>query len=160
MRRTWEKEQIKKAWQCTKNPSFYGHACLPQTGREQAAKDARGRNSPLSSFRRRPESSGFNHPFPHSGNDIRGGHWVSLARAVRKWQSLSPSACPPRRPVPDAALPPASMQAYIPVGVDSSFRWNDNEAIDANRQSYSLNPCLSVIPAKAGIQWFKQDIPA
>ena len=33
--------------------------------------------------------------------------------------------------------------------LDSSFRWNDNEAIDANRQSYSLNPCLIVIPAKA-----------
>ena len=44
--------------------------------------------------------------------------------------------------------------------LDSSFRWNDNEAIDADRQLYSLNPCFPVIPAKAGIQWFNQDIRA
>ena len=35
----------------------------------------------------------------------------------------------------------ASMQVYIAVGVDSSFRWNDDEAIDADWQPYSLNPC-------------------
>ena len=44
--------------------------------------------------------------------------------------------------------------------LDSSFRWNDDEAIDADWQPCSLNPCLTVIPAKAGIQWFIQDIPA
>ena len=61
--------------------------------------------------------------------------------------------------------------------LDSSFRWNDDETIDANWQPYSLNPCLPVIyvqevlyaargqdarsrPAKAGIQWLNQDIPA
>ena len=33
--------------------------------------------------------------------------------------------------------------------LDSSFRWNDDEAIDADWQSYRLNPCLAVIPAKA-----------
>ena len=36
--------------------------------------------------------------------------------------------------------------------LDSSFRWNDDEVIDADRQSYSLNPCRTVIPAKVGIQ--------
>ena len=36
--------------------------------------------------------------------------------------------------------------------LDSGLRRNDNEAIDADRQPYSLNPCLTVIPAKAGIQ--------
>ena len=46
------------------------------------------------------------------------------------------------------------------AGVDSSFRWNDDEMIDADRQPYSLNPYLPVIPAKAGIQWFRQSIPA
>ena len=61
--------------------------------------------------------------------------------------------------------------------LDSSFRWNDNEAIDTDRQPYSFNLCFPVIygqevlyaargqdarsrPAKAGIQWFNQDIPA
>ena len=48
----------------------------------------------------------------------------------------------PRRPVPDAALPPASVQA--------SFRWND----DGSDYEYL------VIPAKAGIQWFRQYMPA
>ena len=43
---------------------------------------------------------------------------------------------------------------YRDVGVDSSFRWNDYETIDTNWQPYSLNPCLPVIPAKAGIQCF------
>ena len=61
--------------------------------------------------------------------------------------------------------------------MQASFRWNDDEVIDADRQPYSLNPCLPVIygqevlyaargqdarsrPAQAGIQWFNQDIPA
>ena len=43
------------------------------------------------------------------------------------------AALPPRRSVTNVALPPASMQACTPVDVDSSFRWNDNEAIDAFR---------------------------
>ena len=44
--------------------------------------------------------------------------------------------------------------------LDSSFRWNDDEAIDADWQPCSLNPCLLVIPAQAGIQWLIQYIPA
>ena len=36
--------------------------------------------------------------------------------------------------------------------LDSGFRRNDDEAIDADRQPYSFNPCLLVIPAQAGIQ--------
>ena len=36
--------------------------------------------------------------------------------------------------------------------LDSSFRWNDDETIDANWHPYSFNLCLIVIPAKAGIQ--------
>ena len=36
--------------------------------------------------------------------------------------------------------------------MQASFRWHDNEVIDADRQLYNLNPCLLVIPAKAGIQ--------
>ena len=60
--------------------------------------------------------------------------------------------------------------------LDSSFRWNDDEAIDADQQPYSLNLRHPVIygqevlyaargqearsrPAQAGIQ-FKQSIPA
>ena len=56
--------------------------------------------------------------------------------------------------------------------LDSSFRWNDDEMIDANWQPYSLNPCLPVIygqevlyaargqdarsrPAKAGIHAYR-----
>ena len=38
--------------------------------------------------------------------------------------------------------------------------WNDDEAIDADRQPYSLNAYRPVIPAQAGIQWFIQHIPA
>ena len=45
--------------------------------------------------------------------------------------------------------------------VDSSFRWNDNEELDADRQPCAVSTLAApVIPAKAGIQWFNQDIPA
>ena len=51
-------------------------ACMGPGGRvarEQVAEEARGRPAqagiPLPSFRRRPESSGLNNPFPRSGND-------------------------------------------------------------------------------------------
>ena len=44
--------------------------------------------------------------------------------------------------------------------MQASFRWNDDEVIDADWQPYSLNLRHPVIPAKAGIQWFNQDIPA
>ena len=43
--------------------------------------------------------------------------------------------------------------------LDSSFRWNDDEMIDANWQPYSLNSCLPVIPAKAGIQEGDDGVP-
>ena len=44
--------------------------------------------------------------------------------------------------------------------MQAGFRRNDDEAIDTDWQPYSLNPCLHVIPAQAGIQWLIQDIPA
>ena len=31
--------------------------------------------------------------------------------------------------------------------MQASFRWNDNEEIDADRQPYRLNSCRPVIPA-------------
>ena len=50
--------------------------------REQAAEDARSHPTkagiPLPSFRRRPESSGFNNPFPQSGNDNPGMSYRSV----------------------------------------------------------------------------------
>ena len=43
--------------------------------------------------------------------------------------------------------------------MQASFHWNDNETIDADRQPYSLKPCLTVIPAKAGIQEDNDGVP-
>ena len=85
---------------------------------------------PALSFRRRPESSGLLHTFPPGGNDHA---WVipaSVVGAIR----LTP------RPAflgllfqtrfyhssAEFAERPVSMQAYIPVEVDSGLRRNDD----------------------------------
>ena len=46
--------------------------------------------------------------------------------------------------------PPTGVYACMDASVDSSFRWNDNGGHYGH----------FVIPAKAGIQWFRQSIPA
>ena len=82
------------------------------------------------SFRRRPESSGLFHTFPHSGNDNHGA--TNRTRPPIKPAIPSLPGLPswiPRRPVPD--LPAAGRRGsttYIPVGVDSGFRRNDEGA--------------------------------
>ena len=75
---------------------------------------------PPPSFQRRLESSGLDNSFPQSGNDRHGEAIQSGACKIRQSFDFS-GFVPwiPRRPVPDAALPPASMQA--------SLRWNDDE---------------------------------
>ena len=43
---------------------------------------------PSLSFRRKPESSGFNYPFPPCGNDNKGGIGSGKLRAVRQQAGL------------------------------------------------------------------------
>ena len=101
--------------------------------------------SPLTSFRRRPESSGLDNPFPHSGNDNHRN---------------DNRTCYPAKP--------AIHSLPWPLFLDSSLRWNDDGggngfvAIPTASLLFLANYLTStspVIPAKAGIQWFRQAIP-
>ena len=69
----------------------------------------------MRSFRQRPESSGLCNSFPQSGNDDRTRHPIKSAIP-------SPSGLPS-----SAACSRRGSTTYVPVGVDSSFRWNDDE---------------------------------
>ena len=69
--------------------------------------------------RRRPESSGLHKPFPHSGNDnyrYDNPTCHPITPAIPALPSLASSAACSRR----------RSTTYIPVGVDSSLRWNDD----------------------------------
>ena len=102
--------------------------------------------SRLTSFRRRPESSGLHKPFPHSGNDNHRN---------------DDRMCYPAKPTIHS-LP-------WPLFLDSSLRWNDDRggngfvAIPTAPLLFLANyltSTSSVIAAQAGIQWFRQAIPA
>ena len=76
---------------------------------------------PLPSFRRRPESSGFNKPFPRRGNDNH--------------RNDNRTRHPPKPAIPSPSRPPF---------LDSSLRWNDNGG--RNRCAAILTaplPCLA-----------------
>ena len=75
---------------------------------------------PALSFRRRPESSGLLHTFPPGGNDHAWFIPASVVGAIR----LTPR--PAFLGSAEFAERPVSMQAYIPVEVDSGLRRNDD----------------------------------
>ena len=108
--------------------------CLERAAEEGRNRLAQTEIQPPSSFRRRPESSGLYKPFPQCGNDIRGGHWVGLARVDRNGAPLAPR----------------------PAFLDSSLRWNDDgvgmrkTAEEQKAWQYTKKPVIPACLLQAG----------
>ena len=101
-----------------------------------------------------------------------GQQWRKRTPPVRR-QHPGPPSWIPRRLVPDAALPPASMQASPRCNDNGRQKWLCHHSVGLfltldglptktlyRHSGTNRNPTLAVIPAKAGIQWFTQAIPA
>ena len=107
-------------WRTDESPSRPSPpSCRRKRGARIASRDYRDISTPQSSFRRKPESSGLDNPFPHGGNDNYTNdnatrHPVKARHPLIIPASPSSAACSRRRST-----------TYVPVGVDSGLRRND-----------------------------------
>ena len=150
-------------------PSFYGHACMDAGGRAASGTSRRGspvcgeragmpvaarrsRESPSSSFRRRPESSGLFKTFPRGGNDNTQAQQPHVASTKTCHPFTIPTFLPgflgglfpTRLRQAGAALPPVWMQAG---------RNDDRGVVQVFRHTRDF------MFAPIGLTWQGQDFP-